>query len=101
MGDLRLLRKRFIDADRWRRQKNQTEKSLQPATPQSSQFSDHITRFYDSSTYPELPINLILISAMMNESGLSAVTPGSTPQKLYYLIINTLPLTAVDNLWGF
>jgi hypothetical protein len=66
MGDLRLLRKRFIDADRWRRQKNQTEKRLQPATPQNSQFSDHSTRFYDSSTYSELPINLILISAMMN-----------------------------------
>jgi hypothetical protein len=93
MGDLRLLRKRFIDADRWRRQKNQTEKRLQPATPQSSQFSDNITRSYDSYTYPALPVNLILISAMMNESGLSAV-----PQKLYYLIINTLPLTAVNNL---
>jgi hypothetical protein len=37
-----------------------------PQHPQSSQFSDHSTRFYDSATYPELPINLILISAMMN-----------------------------------
>jgi hypothetical protein len=87
MGDLRLLRKRFIDADRWRRQKNQTEQKIcsfrQPATPQRSQFSDQITRFYDSSTYPKHPINLILISAMMNESGLSAVTPGIQRHKNY------------------